>query len=63
MNYRHAFHAGNHADVLKHAVLLELCDALCAKPAPQLAAEREAADVGQADVEDREFVRARRGQP
>ena len=28
MNYRHAFHAGNHADVLKHVVLLALCDAL-----------------------------------
>jgi 23S rRNA (adenine2030-N6)-methyltransferase len=34
MNYRHAFHAGNHADVLKHVVLLALCDALVAKPAP-----------------------------
>ncbi|GAB1408018.1 23S rRNA (adenine(2030)-N(6))-methyltransferase RlmJ [Thermomonas brevis] len=34
MNYRHAFHAGNHADVLKHIVLLALCDALTAKPAP-----------------------------
>jgi 23S rRNA (adenine2030-N6)-methyltransferase len=34
MNYRHAFHAGNHADVLKHVVLLALCDALMAKPAP-----------------------------
>lgn len=33
MNYRHAFHAGNHADVLKHVVLLGLCDALVAKPA------------------------------
>ena len=32
MNYRHAFHAGNHADVLKHVVLLALCDALVAKP-------------------------------
>ena len=28
MNYRHAFHAGNHADVLKHVALLALCDAL-----------------------------------
>ena len=26
LSYRHAFHAGNHADVLKHAVLLELLD-------------------------------------
>lgn len=34
MNYRHAFHAGNHADVLKHLVLLALLDALAAKPAP-----------------------------
>ena len=34
MNYRHAFHAGNHADVLKHVVLLALCDRLVAKPAP-----------------------------
>jgi 23S rRNA (adenine2030-N6)-methyltransferase len=33
MNYRHAFHAGNHADVLKHTVLLALCDALTGKPA------------------------------
>lgn len=32
MNYRHAFHAGNHADVLKHVVLLALCRALVAKP-------------------------------
>jgi 23S rRNA A2030 N6-methylase RlmJ len=22
MNYRHAFHAGNHADLLKHVVLV-----------------------------------------
>lgn len=34
MNYRHAFHAGNHADVLKHVVLLGLIDALQRKPAP-----------------------------
>ncbi|WP_428246214.1 23S rRNA (adenine(2030)-N(6))-methyltransferase RlmJ [Ferrovibrio sp.] len=34
MNYRHAFHAGNHGDVLKHVVLLQLLEALRAKPAP-----------------------------
>jgi 23S rRNA (adenine2030-N6)-methyltransferase len=34
MNYRHAFHAGNHADVLKHVVLLALLDALRRKEAP-----------------------------
>lgn len=31
MNYRHAFHAGNFADVFKHAILLALMDALTAK--------------------------------
>lgn len=34
MNYRHAFHAGNHADVLKHVVLLALTDALARKDTP-----------------------------
>ncbi|NMW25874.1 23S rRNA (adenine(2030)-N(6))-methyltransferase RlmJ, partial [Rhodanobacter denitrificans] len=34
MNYRHAYHAGNFADVLKHVVLLALVEAMQAKPAP-----------------------------
>jgi 23S rRNA (adenine2030-N6)-methyltransferase len=34
VNYRHAFHAGNHADVLKHAALLACLDYLKKKPAP-----------------------------
>jgi 23S rRNA (adenine2030-N6)-methyltransferase len=34
MNYRHAFHAGNHADCLKHALLLPLLEALKRKPTP-----------------------------
>jgi 23S rRNA (adenine2030-N6)-methyltransferase len=42
MNYRHAFHAGNHADVFKHVVLLALCDALTAKPAPLFALDTHA---------------------
>lgn len=42
MNYRHAFHAGNHADVLKHVVLLALCDALTAKPAACFALDTHA---------------------
>ena len=28
MNYRHAYHAGNHADVLKHAILARIVDYL-----------------------------------
>ncbi|HEY4555234.1 MAG TPA: 23S rRNA (adenine(2030)-N(6))-methyltransferase RlmJ [Lysobacter sp.] len=42
MNYRHAFHAGNHADVLKHIATLALCDALTAKPAPLFALDTHA---------------------
>ena len=33
MNYRHAFHAGNFADCMKHAVLVWLLRALARKPA------------------------------
>jgi 23S rRNA (adenine2030-N6)-methyltransferase len=42
MNYRHAFHAGNHADVLKHVVVLALCDRLVAKPTPCFALDTHA---------------------
>jgi 23S rRNA (adenine2030-N6)-methyltransferase len=34
LSYRHAFHAGNHADVLKHAVLLEVLRYYCLKDKP-----------------------------
>ena len=34
MNYRHAFHAGNFADVVKHAILTRILLHLCAKQTP-----------------------------
>ncbi len=34
MNYRHAFHAGNFADVFKHAILTRLLVYLCRKETP-----------------------------
>jgi 23S rRNA (adenine2030-N6)-methyltransferase len=34
VNYRHAFHAGNFADVVKHALLLAILRGLTAKPTP-----------------------------
>jgi 23S rRNA (adenine2030-N6)-methyltransferase len=34
MTYRHAFHAGNFADCMKHALLVWLLQALQRKPAP-----------------------------
>lgn len=39
MNYRHAYHAGNHADILKHAVLLGCIAALQQKETPILLAD------------------------
>jgi 23S rRNA (adenine2030-N6)-methyltransferase len=34
LSYRHGFHAGNHADVLKHVVLVQLLEALTRKDKP-----------------------------
>ena len=34
LSYRHAFHAGNHADVLKHMVLVQALDYMTSKDAP-----------------------------
>jgi 23S rRNA (adenine2030-N6)-methyltransferase len=34
LSYRHAFHAGNHADVLKHIILLQIAEYMGEKPAP-----------------------------
>ena len=34
MNYRHAFHAGGFADVIKHIVLVRMLTYLQEKPAP-----------------------------
>jgi 23S rRNA (adenine2030-N6)-methyltransferase len=34
LSYRHAFHAGNHADVLKHLILTQVVTYLTAKPKP-----------------------------
>ena len=42
MNYRHAFHAGNFADVLKHAVLARVIEHLLAKPAALCAIDTHA---------------------
>ena len=34
LSYRHAFHAGNHADVLKHIILLQIAGYMAEMPAP-----------------------------
>jgi 23S rRNA (adenine2030-N6)-methyltransferase len=50
MNYRHGFHAGNHADVLKHLVLVALLDALKRKDGPFFVLDSHAGR-GQYDLE------------
>ena len=57
MNYRHAFHAGNHADVLKHAVLLACLDRLAQKPAPFAVLDAHAG-IGRYDLNGEEAARS-----
>lgn len=57
MNYRHAFHAGNFADVLKHAVLCLCLERLNAKPAPYRVIDTHAG-VGSYDLSGEEAERS-----
>lgn len=56
MNYRHAYHAGNIGDVLKHVVLVALLDRLTAKPTPFLLLDTHAGR-GLYDLQASESVR------
>ncbi len=49
LSYRHAFHAGNHADVLKHAVLVQVLEYLKQKDKPFLFVDTHAG-AGQYDL-------------
>jgi 23S rRNA (adenine2030-N6)-methyltransferase len=49
MNYRHAFHAGNFADVMKHAVLSLILRHLGTKPAPYCVLDTHAG-IGRYDL-------------
>lgn len=55
MNYRHAYHAGNFADVLKHVVLMMLVEHLKKKPSPFFFLDTHAGrglyDLSQADAQ------------
>ncbi len=51
MNYRHAFHAGNFGDCMKHVVLVWLLRALMRKPAPLFVLDTHAG-VGRYDLEN-----------
>jgi hypothetical protein len=45
MNYRHGFHAGNFADVFKHALLARILSHLTKKDAPFRVIDRHAGEV------------------
>jgi 23S rRNA (adenine2030-N6)-methyltransferase len=57
MNYRHAFHAGNHADVFKHVVLLACLAALRGKDKPFAVLDTHAG-IGLYDLESDEAQRS-----
>lgn len=42
LSYRHAFHAGNHADILKHSILVNLLETLNSKDKPYTVFESHA---------------------
>ena len=58
MNYRHAFHAGNFADCMKHALLVWLVEALARKPAPFFVLDTHAG-AGHYDLDDGPATRTR----
>jgi len=58
MNYRHAFHAGNHVDVFKHAALTFVLEWLLQKPAPFAVLDTHAG-VGLYDLTTGEAQRTR----
>ncbi len=58
MNYRHAFHAGNFADVFKHAVLVGLLEALKQKPTPFCYVDTHAGS-GRYDLHGEEALKTR----
>jgi len=56
VNYRHAFHAGNFADCVKHAVLVWLMRAMARKPAPFFVLDTHAG-IGRYDLGGAEAAR------
>lgn len=56
MNYRHAYHAGNHTEIFKHAALTILLEYLCLKPAPFAMLDTHAG-LGMYDLAAEEAVR------
>ncbi len=58
MNYRHAYHAGNFADVMKHVLLIALIEALSKKDKPFMVLDTHAG-AGLYDLSGREAQKSR----
>lgn len=58
MNYRHSFHAGNFADLVKHAIVLGLLERALADPAPLTVVDTHAG-AGLYDLSDPNAARSR----
>lgn len=58
MNYRHAFHAGNFADLVKHAALIALLERLTADPSPLTVVDTHAG-AGLYDLSDAAQARSK----
>ena len=56
LSYRHAYHAGNHADVLKHSVLALILESLQRKQAPYCYIDTHAG-AGRYNLASREAVK------
>lgn len=56
MNYRHAFHAGNHGDVLKHVVLARVLTYMTAKDSPMAVLDAHAG-IGRYDLTGLEAIK------
>lgn len=61
MNYRHGFHAGNFADLAKHAALLTLLRMLRERPEPLLVVDTHAG-AGEYDLANPDFARSKEAQ-
>lgn len=56
MNYRHAYHAGNHTEIFKHSILAMLVEHLLKKPQPFMVLDTHAG-IGLYDLESEEALR------
>lgn len=58
MNYRHSFHAGNFADIIKHLTLIFCLERLCQKETPFFALDTHSA-TGKYDLQNEDAIKTK----